>query len=273
MPIYFNSSTQELPLAIDSIGSGWTQEPISRPKGFPLYHWLQTESGLGAITLSGQDFLLHPGEGILIAPHTPHRYQNVTERWQTAFVTFGGALANDIHKICGESAFLFIHAEEGTYFQAWINHALPACQENTLDDWRLSVQCYEFFMHLSRFYQKQSQTEHPLYRQYIAPILKRIETDPAAVPSVSSLASEVHITSQYLTRLFHRFIGCSAQSYIARSRINKAKELLIISPYLKVQSISHMSGFHNVSYFISTFRQQTGITPKQFRKNYGIRET
>lgn len=270
MPIYFKLSIQELPLTIDSIGNRWSQESISRPKGFPLYHWLQTESGQGTVTLADENVVLNPGEGILIAPHTPHHYRNNTERWMTAFLTFGGTLANDIRKICGDAAWLFIDAEEGAYFQDWIDRTLQSYQENRLDDLNLSVRCYEFLMHFSSIYMKHSQTEHPLYRQYVAPIIERIETDPAAVPDVDSLAREVHVTPQYLTRLFRRFTGYSVQNYITRFRINRAKELLVGKPYLKVQSISHMSGFHDVSYFISVFRRQTGTTPKQFRKNYGV---
>ena len=270
MPIFFKLSIQELPLTIDSIGNRWFQESISRPKGFPLYHWLQTESGQGTVTLAGEDIVLNPGEGILIAPHTPHRYRNNTKSWRTAFLTFGGTLANDIRKICGDASYLFIGTEEGQYFQEWIDRTLLSYQENRLDDLTLSVQCYEFLMHFSGIYRKHSQTEHPLYRQYVAPIIERIETDPAAVPDVDSLAREVHVSPQYLTRLFRRFTGYSAQNYITRFRINRAKELLVGKPYLQVQSISHMSGFHDVSYFISVFRRQTGTTPKQFRKNYGV---
>ena len=170
MPIYFKLSMQELPLTIDSIGNRWIQESISRPRGFPLYHWLQTEGGQGTVTLAGEDMILNPGEGILIAPHTPHCYRNMTDRWMTAFLTFGGTLANDIRKICGDSAWLFIDAEEGQYFQDWIDRTLTSYQENRLDDLSLSVQCYEFLMHFSSIYMKHSQTEHPLYRQYVAPI-------------------------------------------------------------------------------------------------------
>lgn len=270
MPIYFKLSMQELPLTIDSIGNRWTQESVSRPRGFPLYHWLQTESGSGTVSLAGEEITLNPGEGILIAPHTPHCYRNSTESWMTAFLTFGGTLANDIRKICGDAAWLFIGAEEGAYFQDWICRTLQSYQESRLDDLGLSVQCYEFLMHFSGIYRKHSQAEHPLYVQYVAPIIERIETDPAAVPGVDSLAREVHVTPQYLTRLFRRFTGYSVQNYITRFRINRAKELLVGKPYLKVQSISHMSGFHDVSYFISVFRRQTGTTPKQFRKNYGV---
>ena len=84
MPIYFKLSMQELPLTIDSIGNRWSQESITRTKGFPLYHWLQTESGQGTVTLAGGDITLNPGEGILIAPHTPHRYRNNTKCWMRA---------------------------------------------------------------------------------------------------------------------------------------------------------------------------------------------
>ena len=273
MPIYFKLSMQDLPLTIDSIGNRWTQESITRPKGFPLYHWLQTESGEGTAALAGEEFVLKPGEGLLIAPHTPHRYRNNTEVWTTSFLTFGGTLANDIRKICGDSACLFIDAEEGRYFQDWIDRTLEAYLENRLDDLSLSIKCYEFLMHFSNLYMNHSQTEHPLYLQYVSPVIERIETDPAAVPDVEGLAREVHVSPQYLTRLFRRFTGYSVQNYITRFRINRAKELLVGEPYLKVQSISHMSGFHDVSYFISVFRRQTGTTPKQFRKNYGVNES
>ena len=46
-----------------------------RPNGFPLYHWIQTERSEGLLTLEGQELLLKPGDGVLIAPHVPHEYR------------------------------------------------------------------------------------------------------------------------------------------------------------------------------------------------------
>ena len=84
------------------------------------------------------------------------------------------------------------------------------------------------------------------------------------------LAEQLHITPQYLTRLFQRFVGSSVRSYISVLRISRAKELLISRPYTTLDGIAALCGYRDVSYFISVFRQQTGTTPKQFRKLYGI---
>ncbi|WP_230399177.1 AraC family transcriptional regulator [Novisyntrophococcus fermenticellae] len=270
MPIYFRPSMQDLPLTIDSIGNNWFQESVSRPKGFPLYHWLQTESGQGTVKLAGQNIILRDGEGILISPLTPHQYQKTGDIWLTSFLTFGGTLSNDIQKICGESPYLFVGAGEGRYFQKWIEQTLHSYLENSLDDLSLSVDCYEFLMHFSNIYMNHSLVKHPLYQQYVCPAIARIKTDYAEILDVDRLAFAVHVTPQYLTRLFRRFTGYSVQNYITRFRISKAKELLLGKPYLKVQSISHMCGYNDVSYFISVFKQHTGTTPKQFRKTYGI---
>ena len=49
MPIYFNSAVNREPFQFDSLGIHWEQEPTRRPKGFPLYHYLQTEKGAGLV--------------------------------------------------------------------------------------------------------------------------------------------------------------------------------------------------------------------------------
>lgn len=51
MAIYFGLSPFDLPLTLESIGNHWAQETISRPEGYPLYHWLQTEQGSGTIEI------------------------------------------------------------------------------------------------------------------------------------------------------------------------------------------------------------------------------
>ena len=51
MPIFFKPSASDFSLSADSIGNRWLQEPVVRPNGFPLYHWIQTERGEGLLTL------------------------------------------------------------------------------------------------------------------------------------------------------------------------------------------------------------------------------
>lgn len=287
MPIYFKPSLQELPLTVDSFGNRWHQEPIHRPRGYPLYHWLQTESGSGAVTLPDTKIILEPGEGVLIAPHTPHSYRQAAPAcraggaeaardagscggWVTSFLTFGGTLAGHIGGICGASPWILISGRDGAFFQEWIDRTVAAYLDNTLDDLRLSSGCYEFLLHISGIYPDAVPTDHPLYLRYVYPVMKRIETGYGGDLDVDSLSLDIHVTPQYLTRLFRRFTGDSVQSYIARIRISKAKELLIEKPFLKVQTVSHLCGYSDVSHFIAVFRRHTGATPRQFRLSYGI---
>lgn len=82
--------------------------------------------------------------------------------------------------------------------------------------------------------------------------------------------NRLHITPQYLTRLFQRFVGRLCPLVHQRSAHQPRQELLISRPYTTLDGIAALCGYRDVSYFISVFRQQTGTTPKQFRNLYGI---
>lgn len=270
---FFKPSASDFSLSADSIGNRWLQEPVVRPNGFPLYHWIQTERSEGLLTLEGQELLLKPGDGVLIAPHVPHEYRenDGSGMWFTSFLTFDGKLSDDLYKICAVSPYLFVPASEGAWFQEWIDRIIDShFLKNDIDDAALSVGCFEFLTRLSQLRTGLSRTEHPLYLQYVRPAMQEIESHLSDPLNVDDLAEQLHITPQYLTRLFQRFVGSSVRSYISVLRISRAKELLISRPYTTLDGIAALCGYRDVSYFISVFRQQTGTTPKQFRKLYGI---
>lgn len=154
MPIFFKPSASDFSLSADSIGNRWLQEPVVRPNGFPLYHWIQTERGEGLLTLEGQKLLLKPGDGVLIAPHVPHEYRenDGSGMWFTSFLTFDGKLSDDLYKICAVSPYLFVPASEGAWFQEWIDRIIDShFLKNDIDDAALSVGCFEF---LTRLFQR-----------------------------------------------------------------------------------------------------------------------
>lgn len=87
MPIYFGSNFAREPFQFDSVGNDWEQESVTRPEGYPLYHYLQTKEGVGEVTVYSRNqavsdnilsnshtIELQKGQGILIAPNVPHSY-------------------------------------------------------------------------------------------------------------------------------------------------------------------------------------------------------
>lgn len=51
MAIYFSNTLSKEPFQFDSVGNHWLQEALSRPQGYPIYHYLQTEEGCGIFTI------------------------------------------------------------------------------------------------------------------------------------------------------------------------------------------------------------------------------
>ena len=74
------------------------------------------------------------------------------------------------------------------------------------------------------------------------------------------------MTPEYLGTLFHREVGMSFSTYIRNVRIDKAKELLC-GTQLKLYEIAEKTGYSDPKYFSKVFREATGLTPAEYRKN------
>lgn len=85
------------------------------------------------------------------------------------------------------------------------------------------------------------------------------------MPSVSSLAEALHISSNYLGDVVRKKLHCSAQHYIRRIIIQEAKRQLIYTT-TPVGEISYNLGFKYPHHFTRVFRREEGVTPNQYRK-------
>jgi len=53
--------------------------------------------------------------------------------------------------------------------------------------------------------------------------------------------------------------------YLVRLRLNRALQLLVERPDLRVHEVGEAVGYPDTNYFIRLFRQREGSTPGQFR--------
>lgn len=268
MPIKFRNSPVREPLIFDSVGNHWNQEHLYRPKGYPLYHYLQTEQGCGRIIIQDKAYLLHKGEGVLIAPFIRHSYSSESDEWFTSFATFTGTMESSIAKILGNRQVIFVGKEQTSAISMLIADVLQRYENPTVNTRQLSVICYDMLMNFADCIQPHDLMEDPLYQKYIEPVVKEIETNYSSELTVAELSRLVYVTPQYLSRLFVRFLGYSAYEYLTTYRINKAKELLLIHSHMKVQEIARQVGFSDTSHFIAMFKKTAGVTPLEFRKLY-----
>ena len=84
-------------------------------------------------------------------------------------------------------------------------------------------------------------------------------------PSIDYLASECHLSGNYLSDLLSKETGRSAKDHINDFLIEKAKNLLISSTD-SVSGIAYSLGFNYPHYFGRIFKKKTGKTPQEYRQ-------
>ncbi|MCM3781371.1 response regulator [Neobacillus mesonae] len=85
--------------------------------------------------------------------------------------------------------------------------------------------------------------------------------------SLQAVAAHVHVTPNYLSNLFKKETGIGLTNYVSQLRIEEAKVLLQYTP-LKMTEIAERVGFDNSSYFTVVFKQLTGTSPRNYRRQY-----
>lgn len=95
-------------------------------------------------------------------------------------------------------------------------------------------------------------------------VVKYINSHISENVSTSVLSDVTGYSSGYLSRIFRQEIGMSIHDYVAQTRMNLAKEMLV-NTNLKIYEVAKNCGYENTTYFIKIFRISTGITPQDYR--------
>lgn len=82
---------------------------------------------------------------------------------------------------------------------------------------------------------------------------------------MSEVAGKFNLTPNYFSTLFRQEMGETFRDFLAKRRINLAKELLRTTN-LKIADIAYRSGYKDAHYFSYAFKKHTGQTPTQFRQ-------
>lgn len=87
--------------------------------------------------------------------------------------------------------------------------------------------------------------------------------------SIGDLSKLCNMSEVHFRRVFAQIYQTSPIKYINRLKINKAKELLI-SSNISISEVSERCGFLNAYYFSKVFKENTGVTPGEYRRGAGV---
>lgn len=83
--------------------------------------------------------------------------------------------------------------------------------------------------------------------------------------NLESIANEVHISKDYVGKLFKQKVMCNFNDYVTKMKMEHAK-YLILAGDLKNYEISERLGYKKADYFSSLFKAHTGLTPSEYKK-------
>ncbi|MDI4644054.1 response regulator [Cohnella hashimotonis] len=84
--------------------------------------------------------------------------------------------------------------------------------------------------------------------------------------SLPSVAAHFGVTPALVSSLFKKHKGIPPMEFIIRLRIEKAKQLLCISPPLTIRDVAAAIGYDDPYYMSRLFKSVTGVSPSEYRE-------
>ena len=110
------------------------------------------------------------------------------------------------------------------------------------------------------------QESNPANSHIVRSALKYIEVHYAEKLTLTELAEKVYVSPWYLSKLLNKFTGRSFSDLLHQARIKKAEKLLD-DPSLKIQEISDLLGYYDVTHFSRIFKKIKNMSPNEYRNS------
>lgn len=258
-------SENRLPLFLISVGLNEWQYHVISSEGDSFSKVLYCTKGSGTLILSGRKHIIKPYTAFFIPSGCPHEYYTNGDTWDTHWVIPDGKACGEMLAAMGFTEPMIFPVEENEI--RFLEHCFRRMHEANIGDrihgnYRASGYLYSFFIELHRIAFKESgiTRSNPVVTRAIDFIDANFQK-PVSLDEICKAAS---ISAQHLCRLFRETLDCRPMEYIAKRRIQAAKELLMNTDKT-TERIAEEIGFCDSSYFCKLFKRYEGITPTQFR--------
>jgi len=85
------------------------------------------------------------------------------------------------------------------------------------------------------------------------------------------MAQSVELSPAHFSRMFRKSTGETPHQFVLRNRIERAKEILRV-PEARVLDVAVACGFKTQQHFARVFRHVCGVSPREYRLEWGFRD-
>jgi len=225
-------------------------------------------SGCGVFVSGGKQYFIGEGEGFLIFPGEVAYYEaDENTPWCYSWIGFSGGtkLMAELGLSVENPVFAFGNKKA-------LSNIFTAMEQ--ADEMRADGQLRlvgNLFMLLAEITPQSApsdaQTSLGAREDYVEHAIRYIQQNYALKLSVGNIASHLGIHRSYFSAVFKEHTHMSPQAFLLWVRMSKAKELLTDTA-LSVLSIAHSVGYEDALLFSRTFKKQTGLSPREYRKEH-----
>lgn len=260
-------------MTITRVRSRWPEAKafqLIRPRGYPEYTFLHFLTPV-TMELSGAAVEIKAGGCILFPPGMPQHFTAqvpLIHNWFHATAALSLLLTQ--YQIPLGEVFYPENSEFITDLVQKMEHERFSNQihREILIDGYLQ----ELLILLGRSLDSQSYSvkEKNVGLLQIREMRQQILSRPTHRWTVEEMADLVGLSPSRFHAVYKAQFGVSPMQDLIASRIEYAKDRLLLQPETPVSALAEALGYNDQYHFIRQFRKEVGITPGQFRKTHGF---
>ena len=254
---------------VQEAGDFRTRAPYSTERAnLDSFLIIYTLRGEGRLSWRGGEYVLVPGSAAFIHCMERHRYACPPGReWEFLWLHFNGGNALGYFAEFCRGGLPVYGMEEGEKLEEALREILALAQRKTphaeaIISERVTGLLTRLLIASGGGGIVRSAPD------YVEAALREIDRRFADALTLEDLARAVNVDKYHLAKRFKACVGVSPIEYVLLVRISRAKELLKYSRDT-VEEISGACGFGQAGYFIRQFKKREGVTPLQYRRQWG----
>ncbi len=242
-----------LPFVICTLGEQVKQVPVHRPDGFEYHQFIWLASGQGQFICDAKKHTLSAGQGMFFRRQIPHDYEGLADGMHTVWCTFMGADSLlDFYNIA--DCFLFTVPE-------FLTPTTAALKAACLDNSNIVTRSAAGYSWLVELLEGLFAPAAPVAVR----VLQFLENHYSEPLTLDDIADHTGINRFSLCHCYKREQGITVMEQLKKIRIAKSKQFLRYS-VTSVEEIGRLCGFDSPSYFGKRFREETGLSPREYRR-------
>ena len=217
-------------------------------------------SGEGVQVINGTAYPVSRGDVMLFRLHDFHAYHSFSNMEVVNYCIRPDLFAQFAVQESLFTTVIHISDDSLPEFESLLSLLHTECRKKR----DLSEDAIRYYLHLVFLFMKRNCCHPSTEEKRWDDLFVYLSQNYASV-TLGCAAQQMYLSKNYFCRIFRKKTGSAFLVYINHLKIAAALEMLR-NTSLSVQEIWKNVGFHQAKQFYSLFKQETGMTPQQFRR-------